>query len=351
MSARNKDAKSNNAKEDGKKESGKKSAKGEEEGLLTGTLGLIFGASGIYAAFLYYGSLQEDVLTFKAPDGSSFKEAWLLQAIEALANVVVGLIGMLISGPTSGLPLHLFAISGFTQVGAKVCTSMALVSGLSFPVATLAKSAKMAPVMAGSLVLGGASYSLREYLQVVAIIAGTVMVSMKKSKPGAASSLLGVVYICSALALDGFTGGIQSKLKAESKQKGVNAKPYDFMFWTNLFMMLLAVVVATALGETTTGMAFIQAHPAVMWKVTLFAACSAAGQSFIFFTIATFGPLKVATVTTTRKIFSVLLSIFLKGHAMSTLGWCGIALGSVGVAGELLPKPKAAAGKEEKKKQ
>jgi UDP-galactose transporter B1 len=35
---------------------------------------------------------------------------------------------------------------------------LALANGLSFPVATLAKSGKMAPVMIGSLILGGASY-------------------------------------------------------------------------------------------------------------------------------------------------------------------------------------------------
>lgn len=309
------------------------------DGVLSGPLGLLFGAAGIYAAFLYYGSLQEDVFAYKAADGSSFKEAWFLQAIEAFANVVIGFLGMVVSGRTPGLPLKYFAVSGFTQVGAKVCTSMALASGLSFPVATLAKSAKMAPVMAGSLLLGGANYSLREYLQVFAIIAGTVMVSMKKGKPGEPSSLLGVLYVCSSLALDGVTGGIQSRLKAECKKSGVEAKPYDFMFYTNFFMMALAVVVAWVNGEAAAGAAFIAANPDILQLVLLFALCSALGQSFIFFTIATFGPLKVATVTTTRKIFSVLLSIFLKGHALSPLGWAGVALGSAGIAGELLPKP------------
>jgi UDP-galactose transporter B1 len=38
----------------------------------------------------------------------------------------------------------------------------------------------MAPVMIGSLILGGATYSLRDYLQVIAIIAGTAILSMSK---------------------------------------------------------------------------------------------------------------------------------------------------------------------------
>lgn len=138
---------------------------------------LVFGAGGIYAAFLYYGSLQEDVFRYEV-NGERFTYAWFLMVIEALANIIVGYMGLLYSGRTPNLPLKPFAISGMTQVTSKACTSLALASGLSFPVATLAKSAKMAPVMAGSLLLGGARYSLRDYLQVAMIIAGTAMVSV-----------------------------------------------------------------------------------------------------------------------------------------------------------------------------
>lgn len=308
--------------------------------LLTGTTGLVFGAAGIYGAFLYYGSLQEDVFQYKSADGIKFTQAWFLQAVEALANVLVGVVGMALTGKTSGLPLGLFAISGGTQVAAKACTSLSLAAGLSFPVATLAKSAKMAPVMLGGILLGGKKYSLREYLQVAAIIGGTMIVSMKKGKSGE-SSLMGIMYVCTSLALDGCTGGIQDRLKKSCSEKGVKAKPYEFMFWTNLFMMLVAVVVAGGLGELASGMAYIGANPEICTKIMLFAGCSAMGQSFIFFTIAGYGPLKVATVTTTRKIFSVLYSIVMKGHlaSMTPIQWSGILLSSVGIAGELMPKP------------
>merc|ERR1712019_247072 len=93
------------------------------------------------------------------------------------------------------------------------------------------------------------------------------------------------------------------------------------------------------------GIAFILGNPAILPKVLAFGVCSAIGQSFIFFVVSEYGPLKNATVTTTRKIFSVLLSIFLKGHALATMGWVGIALGSIGIIGELIPE-----GKEDDKK-
>mmetsp|Transcript_123058 Transcript_123058/g.223768 ORF Transcript_123058/g.223768 Transcript_123058/m.223768 type:complete len:154 (-) Transcript_123058:67-528(-) len=114
------------------------------------------------------------------------------------------------------------------------------------------------------------------------------------------------------------------------------------MFWSNFFMFLVALVVAVVLGQVFTGIAFIVANPEILSKVLVFAACSAIGQSFIFFVVAEFGALKCATVTTTRKIFSVLLSIFLKGHPLSPVGWAGIALGSAGIVGELIPEKKGA---------
>jgi len=300
---------------------------------------LLIGAGGIYAAFLYYGSLQEDVFRYVAEDGTSFKQAWFLQVLEALANVVIGFAGMKATGATKGIPLRMFGISGAAQVSAKACTSLALANGLSFPVATLAKSGKMAPVMVGSLLLGGAKYELREYLQVAAIIGGTAVVSLGKKKGGGASnSMMGVFYIVMSLVLDGVTAGFQKRLKTETAKVGVKPKPYDFMFWTNFFMLLTATVIAGGLGEVTSGMSFMFANPEILSKIIKFAICSAVGQSFIFFTIANFDPLVLSTVTTTRKIFSVLLSIFLKGHSLSLTGWSGIAMACGGILSELQAK-------------
>ena len=47
-----------------------------------------------------------------------------------------------------------------------------------------------------------------------------------------------------------------------------------------------------------------------VWALASFSLCSALGQCFIYYTIAEFSPLLLATVTTTRKIFSTLVSVF-----------------------------------------
>lgn len=55
--------------------------KSSSEGGLPNVAKLLIGAGGIYAAFLYYGTLQEEVFHYKAADGSKFKAAWFLQTL------------------------------------------------------------------------------------------------------------------------------------------------------------------------------------------------------------------------------------------------------------------------------
>ena len=245
---------------------------------------------------------------------------------------------MQLSGRTKNLPQDIFAFSGAAQVCAKAFTSLSLASGVSFPVVTLAKSGKMVPVMIGSLLLGGAKYTLREYAAVAAIIAGTCIVSMGKKSGGPASSAMGIAFIMLSLACDGITGGLQKRLKKKTADLGVKPKPYDLMFWTNFYMALTAAAIAVFLGEASTGVSFCLANPVIFNKILKFAVCSAVGQSFIFYTISNFDPLVCTTVTTTRKVFSVLLSIFLNGHAMNAQGWGGIGLASFGILSELQDK-------------
>lgn len=112
----------------------------------TQAIQLLVGAGGIYASFLYYGSLQEDVFRYTADDGTKFNHVWYLQFLESLANVLFGTMALVIIGVsqnkgwwggTPNLPKKPFLSTGLTQVCSKGFTSLALANGLSFPIATL----------------------------------------------------------------------------------------------------------------------------------------------------------------------------------------------------------------------
>jgi len=321
---------------------------------------LIIGVAGIYSAFMYYGVLQSAITKYTAPDGQRLEREWFLQFVEAFANVCVGFIGLMVlnGGPSPSIPWSGFAFSGAAQVLAKAMTQKAMIFGVPFFLATLVKNAKMVPVMVGAIVLGGKSYSVRKYLQVGLIIAGVVVVSMykkKKASKGGADAgdddTMGLVCLAISLTCDGLVGGTQDSMKAGYKAKtGGKLQPYDLMMFTNLVMCIIAVIAALSLDQFWGGVAFVQANPEIMSKVMQFAACSALGQSAIFFTIANFDPLVCSTVTTTRKIFSVLLDIVVSGHVLVNAQWGGIGLAVLGVLGELQEKFGRSAPAEKKTK-
>merc|ERR1712093_92766 len=100
------------------------------------------------------------------------------------------------------------------------------------------------------------------------------------------------------------------------------------------------------MGEFKPGCVFLAENPGIFSQILQFAVCSAIGQAFIFYMISSFDPLACTTVTTTRKVFSVLLSIFTKGHQLNNQGWAGIAMACSGILGELQHK---ARGQDKKK--
>jgi len=273
-------------------------------------------------------------------DGQRFTFAWFLQILETITNVVLGLVCcFLFEGGPRAVPQVPYLLSGGLQVTAKYFTTASMVAGVSFPVATLAKSSKMVPVMIGSLLLGNAKYTVREYCHVGAIVLGTAAVSLAgKSKPGQGTSLFGFFLLVAALCCDGAVGGTQKRLKNALAQLGMKEKNFEMQFFTNLYMMLTATVFSLLFGDFIPGCKFLMEHPAISKEIAKFAVCSAVGQAFIFYVISNFDPLVCATVTTTRKVFSVLFSILWKGHHMNLQGWSGVALACAGIIGELEQK-------------
>ncbi len=312
---------------------------------------LLLGVCGIYATYLYYGTLQEEVYTYPR-----FHYVWFVQVVETLVNMLTARVGCYFTKNTrhhqatlnSGdendkyrVSHHFFMLSGTSQVCSKALTSLSLNSGLSFPIATLAKSSKMAPVMLGQLLLGNSKYLLRDYVQVMCIIMGTALLGLSKSKNNSSastSSPLGIIFIVLSLFMDGITGGIQKRIKEDARASSSNIKGFDFMFYTNFYMMIVAFVAALSNNDLTLGFYQCIENPDLLSLICKFCICSAAGQSFIFFTVANFDPLVCSTVTTTRKVFSVLLSIWYNGHILNHQGWSGIILAIAGIASELQDK-------------
>jgi UDP-galactose transporter B1 len=181
--------------------------------------------------------------------------------------------------------------------------------------------------MLGQVLLGSSSYSIRDYGIAAAIVFGTALLTLgesKKKKDQHASTMTGIAFILLSLVMDGFTAGLQKRLKQKAVLMNKTPTPCDFLLYTNVSMVVTALTIALATGDWFQGYKFTTENPAILRMVCQVCVCSAIGQSFIFYIVAHFDPLVCSTVTTTRKIMSVVWSITTKGHALSDQGFMGL---------------------------
>jgi len=274
---------------------------------------LLVGAAGIYCAYLYYGNVQEDLFRYRSPgvDRAGFTFVWFLQVMESAVTAAIGYAGRRRSGHHNNnqkWPVASFWKSGASQLAAKALMSMSLAAGLSFPVVVLAKSAKIVPVMFGQLIMGGSNYTARDYVFAALIVLGTSLLSFGSDdgsddhdeQDAGHDTATGLVLILLSLGADGFTGGLQKKLKKETADLQPTA--FDFLYFSHCAQLVAALTICVLTGELWSAPAFLQANPAVWWLVAASCVCSAVGQCFIFYVIACFDPLVCTTITTTRKV-------------------------------------------------
>ena len=318
---------------------------------------LAIACAGIFFSFSYFAVLQEDV--YKKPYGGEyFKYTFVALVAERGVNALIGYAGMLALG-RSGLTIphrDIFA-SGISQMFAMAGSNEAL-RYVSYPTQVLGKSCKMVPVMAGGVVLGGKSYSAFEYLQVALITAGVCIFNLfGKSKAGGADSSYGLALIGFSLLMDAVTGGLQDRVKVRTKELNAGApssKPttHESMMYTNAAGCAVIAVVGFATGEITAGFAFCGRHPQVLTAIAIYSLASAMGQNFIYYTITNFNPLVLTTVTTTRKIFTTVYSVFRDpSNSLNTMQWSGCAAVFLGLALDIVRNymKSSAAGAAKKK--
>mmetsp|Transcript_28015 Transcript_28015/g.66856 ORF Transcript_28015/g.66856 Transcript_28015/m.66856 type:complete len:329 (-) Transcript_28015:142-1128(-) len=310
---------------------------------------LIIAICGIFGSFSYFALLQEDLFK-KEYAGKKFKSTFFMMVAERGVNALVALVFIMIFGG-SGLKIPIADIfaSGATQMLAMAASNEAL-RYVSYPTQVLGKSCKMVPVMLFGILIGGKykDYSLTDYIQVVLVTVGVVIFNfgapVKAGKGGGSDSTYGLALIAASLALDGFTGGLQDRVKKTTAElnkdkKGAKPTPFESMLYTNLAGAIVALGFAALTGQIQEGLALCRASPEFVNALGAFSLCSALGQCFIYYTVTEFSPLLLATVTTTRKIFSTVYSVFRNpDNSLNQMQWSGCITVFVAIIGEMALK-------------
>ncbi|OTB08636.1 hypothetical protein M426DRAFT_316647 [Hypoxylon sp. CI-4A] len=354
-----------------------------------GVAQLVIAVAGIYGSFLTWAYLQEKLTT--TPHGAAgesevFKYPVFLNTIQSLFAATTGALYLYFSTPRSQpvppiipsqrilAPLLLVALTS-SLASPFGYASLAHIDYITF---LLAKSCKLLPVMFLHITVFQKRYPLYKYLVVAAVTAGVAVFTLhsgkahkKGSSSGSGNSAWGLLLLGVNLLFDGLTNSTQdyifSAFQPYSGPQMMCANNLMSTAVTAAYLVLSPWLVHTGVGEylgmdaaggageLEAALGFMARHPSVWADVLGFAACGAVGQVFIFYTLSTFSSVLLVTVTVTRKMFTMILSVVAFGHRLTSMQVLGVGLvfGGIGVEAAIARQEKLAkeAAKKKKKQQ
>ncbi|EFA03644.1 solute carrier family 35 member B1 homolog [Tribolium castaneum] len=290
-------------------------------------------AAAIFVTYFYFGILQEKITkgkyTYEATDDKgekiylTEKYTYFLTLVFILCatSYAAACIFLKIWRPDEDKTPRLYYISiAITYLLAMVCSNMAL-QWVPYPTQVVGKSAKPIPVMILGVLLGKKSYPFKKYIFVLLIVVGVVLFMFKdKGKPAQQDMEfgLGELLLILSLMMDGMTGGVQERIRAEAQPTG-----QQMMKASNGWSVLFLGCALVTTGEGFQFLEFAKRHPNVTVNLLVLGLTQAVGQMFLYNMVSDFGPLVVSVVTTTRKFFTFLGSVIIFGNALSVRQWIG----------------------------
>jgi UDP-galactose transporter B1 len=360
---------------------------------------------------LTWAYLQEKLTT--TPHGQGLTESgpeyWrfpvFLNTVQSIFAATIGTLYLYVSAPSGAPvppiipsrrilgPLALVAITG-SLASPFGYASLAHIDYITF---LLAKSCKLLPVMFLHVTLYRRRYPLYKYMVVAAVTAGVAVFTLhsgkKKSSKGGdkadANATWGLLLLSVNLLFDGLTNSTQDYIfqtfRPYTGPQMMCANNFMMTFVTGTYLLVSPWLVSTGLGdwlgmdivgsagELRAALDFMARYPAVWKDVLGFAACGAVGQvficmlsspllrasirsdpnqfAFLVYTLSTFSSVLLVTVTVTRKMFTMILSVVAFGHHLTQMQWLGVGLvfGGIGVEAGIARQEKMAKEAAKKK--
>lgn len=288
---------------------------------------------GIYASFLTWGVLQEQLSSQRfGPENLHFKAPFFINLIQNLFGFIVGFIYVQINDSNKKISVFSFKVL-------KPITIVALTQSISSPVGLsslehvdyllyqLAKSCKLIPVMIVHMGYYKEKFPWYKHFVAIIVTIGVILFTLMNGKSELKSNdsgylIVGVLYLSASLLLDGITNATQDVLFKNHKE----LTGAHLMCGLNLVSFFLTLIYTIVSGQLTYSIDFITKYPIVLKEILLYSICGAIGQIFIFVTLANFGSLILIMVTVTRKMMSMLISVFLFGHDLTYGQWFALFL-------------------------
>ncbi|KAL3068134.1 hypothetical protein niasHT_027964 [Heterodera trifolii] len=285
-------------------------------------LNLLFCASGIIICYGAFSVFQEKIT--QRLFGEKKERFVYMQALvffQCATNLLVAWYVLRRNKHKSldNVPLRLYSMCSTSYFLAMLFSSYAL-EWVNYPTQVLGKSCKPIPIMLFGVLFAHKRYGLRKYFYVLLIVTGMAIFLYKPQKGSVGFQFgSGELFLCLSLAMDGFTGAVQDRIRHYH-----TTDKWTMMFSMNAFSSAFLALILLASGELFQFFRFVAAYPFILQQMFLFSLSGAVGQCFIFKTVTDFGPLTCSIITTLRKLFSLVFSIIIFSHPYTNRHVLGI---------------------------
>lgn len=194
---------------------------------------------------------------------------------------------------------------------------------IDMPTQTVLKSAKLLPVMLGSMVILRRRFSSREWLSALMLVCGVAIFNSSTYAPSFRQTALGYSCIGVALTCDALLGNYQQKVLS----RGVTVN--ELMLYQSASGMVYMLAVVVGSGRLGSGVALLRDEPVVAGSLALWCAAITAGTALVLTIVDEFSAVVAIVVTTARKALTLLASFVLFPKHM---GW-GHPIGAALVLG------------------
>ncbi|PAV91862.1 hypothetical protein WR25_15615 [Diploscapter pachys] len=269
-------------------------------------------AGGILVFYFLFGIQQERITQGKYDGGEKFTYTQALVFFMCVANTIVAWATMSRTA-RDNVPKPMYMVCSASYLLAMITSNQAL-QYLPYPTQVLAKSCKPIPVIIFGVLFAHKKYEWKKYFFVVMIVVGVMLFLYKEKKGGQTQQQLGIgeFLLLASLVLDGTTTSIQDRINKKYHRTG-----QTMMYYMNLYSTFYLTVGLLLTGELMDFIGFVYRHPMVLSDMAILAVSSCGGQYFIFKTIAEFSPLTCSIITTTRKLFTIIISVIFMNHPLT----------------------------------
>jgi solute carrier family 35 (UDP-galactose transporter), member B1 len=297
-------------------------------------------ALGIYVFFLIYGIYSEKLST-TLYGGLKYDCVLFPTMLQSLGGFIMGNVIMrhqsIPREPRGGFVMSMYLVLAACSL-ASIYVNFITLRYLSYPTLIIAKSCKLIPVALMNFLIFRERLEARKCLSLalisLSVLSFTFFSDGKKADAGLSAT--GIAILTGSLLFDGTTNALQDNL---IKRSGISS--FHMMHYVNLLRFCLSSLLLLCTNGLSHSLAFFSTSPGIAIDLLLYSTFNVFGQIVVYSMLQTHGTLALTTVTVTRKMFSILLSLVIFGHKVTKAQLLSV-LGVLMLIGLEMREPKRA---------